>query len=338
MTGPHRLVLGTLPFALLPPTEAFRLLDTFVEAGGAAVDTASMYGFGHVETLVGAWLRRVGPVAAVNTKIGYFADPDDHRDAAKLADAVGRSVERLGVVPQRVLLHEADWACWWRTGAPAGAVEPMPPDASVPAWCRLRELANELGFRPGLSGNHAAALGRAARQLGASSVLVAKQYDLLWRDAECLLTDDLGEVLLAAPFHQGRLFDLAALAAAERGNDPLLAEAALRLSELLGRHGVAPAEVALPWVLSESRAAAVCVGVANRAELDAVLDATSRPIDPSLRSALARVGIRRAPMPGPALGPEYLAAARRWSAVLKKESRDDESPVPEACLRGRRPG
>jgi aryl-alcohol dehydrogenase-like predicted oxidoreductase len=322
MSALRRLVLGTLPLCRSRPADAYRLLDAFVAAGGIAVDTAALYGAGYVETVLGRWLAGVGPVLHVTTKVGYLGDPAAHRDPTRLRDAVERSVERLGTTPAAVLLHEADWACWWDPDAAVGDVGVAPAGAPPPAWTALVDLGSAAGFEVGVSGNNAEALGRTAAVLGTTRLLVAKQYDLLWRNAECLLADATLRTTLGAPFHQGRLLDLAGLARlATRGGDHELAGAARRLREVLATHSVTPAEVAVPFALADERAEAVCVGIADEAELRALVASAGRVLDPRLLQALRAGGIRRPPLPGPALTPEYLTRRPATRSVRCPTSR-----------------
>ncbi|MFD5245079.1 aldo/keto reductase [Amycolatopsis sp. NPDC058340] len=317
------MTLGTVHFAKLPPETAYRVLDAFAEAGGSAVDTASFYGRGYVESVLGSWLRRAGPVVRVRTKLGYFEKPGDHREHAAVREAFERSVARLGGLPGEVLLHEADWACWWDPRSSPGELGAPPPGRPVPAWETLRELAAETGVGIGVSGNNAGILATAAARLSATGVLVAKQYDLLWRSAEVLLATPGLRVDLGAPFHQGRLFDLAALTKV-----PGLAAAATRLRTLLHEAGVRVEDVAVPFVLAEHRARGVCVGLSSVSEVAALTAAATRVLDPGLLAALRAAGVRHPPMPGPAGTPEYLAPPWRDGPSVAPSSHPDRREEP----------
>ncbi|WP_328959404.1 aldo/keto reductase [Kitasatospora purpeofusca] len=321
------MVLGTLHLAPLPPREGFRLLDAFAAAGGRAVDTAAFYGSGYVESVLGAWLRRTGAGLRVTTKIGHFGRTADHRSGPRIEAALAESVARLGTVPDEVLLHEGDWACWWDPAAAPGTVGAPPAGTALPAWETLRSLAGREGFTAGLSGNNAGALHTTARRTGASRVLVAKQYDLVWRTAGPLLDDPARSVLLGAPFHQGAVLDLGALAAgARRDGDAGLARAADEAARLLDRHGLSPLDAAVPFVLAERRAAGVCVGLSGAHEVPDLVRAAGRVLPADLVAALRRTGVRRAPRPGPGLRPEYLRPGRdvRPRPLSEDELSEDE--------------
>jgi aryl-alcohol dehydrogenase-like predicted oxidoreductase len=53
-----RLVLGTMVFHTERQAQTDELLDTFVDAGGTAIDLANVYGRGQSEAAFGTWLRQ----------------------------------------------------------------------------------------------------------------------------------------------------------------------------------------------------------------------------------------------------------------------------------------
>jgi aryl-alcohol dehydrogenase-like predicted oxidoreductase len=75
-----RLAIGTIPFGTtVGEKETFALLDRFVEAGGAMIDTSNNYPFWmpgctgyESETVIGAWLasRRLRDQVVISTKVG----------------------------------------------------------------------------------------------------------------------------------------------------------------------------------------------------------------------------------------------------------------------------
>jgi aryl-alcohol dehydrogenase-like predicted oxidoreductase len=55
-TSVSNLALGAMDFgSKTGDTEAFAILDRFIEAGGNLVDTANVYGGGESEKLLGRW-------------------------------------------------------------------------------------------------------------------------------------------------------------------------------------------------------------------------------------------------------------------------------------------
>jgi aryl-alcohol dehydrogenase-like predicted oxidoreductase len=299
----NRASLGTLHLAGQTKGRAEAILDAWVDAGGRRVDTAAFYGRGDAEVLLGGWLRHAPSDVLVTTKIGYFPSSRLYRDAEHVIRAVHESCTRLGRIPDAVLLHEADWDCWWsdaRAGVRLGAA----PHEPCGAWQVLGELARTLGFAAGISGNHAATLTAVADCLEPSVLLVGKQYDLIWRSAASLLRPCVGRrVTLAAPFHQGALLDLPALAgdALRRGDHSMAAQVS-SLQGLLGRHGVDVAHAALAWLLSTT-SAEICFGAATVHEVRADVRAFETELPDELVGALSRLGLNRPARAGRA-GPD----------------------------------
>jgi aryl-alcohol dehydrogenase-like predicted oxidoreductase len=297
----ERVVLGTVPLRLAGERERMAVLDEFLAGGGRWIDTAPFYG--DVERSVGRFLESCGADASVATKAGHFADPRAYRSRAAVAEAIDRSVERLGRPPAVLSLHEADWAVWWAAARPGAVLAQGPlPGGVPPAWEALVDKCREHGSEPAVTGNNAGPLRAAAQRLGCTRLLVAKQYDLIWRSAEALL--DWGAaagvmVWCGSPFHQGALLDLPRLRAefAARGDDEAV-RAADALEHLLRADHAATPSTALAFVLSDERVEAVAVGLATRSEVRQALAAARRPLDPGLLAGLRRLGIRRPPRPG----------------------------------------
>ncbi len=55
-----RLVMGSVAFPTMPPEAVHSLLDSFVEQGGTAVESAHDYGGGAAQRIIGDWLRSTG--------------------------------------------------------------------------------------------------------------------------------------------------------------------------------------------------------------------------------------------------------------------------------------
>jgi aryl-alcohol dehydrogenase-like predicted oxidoreductase len=299
-----RLILGTLHLCVVPPREAFRVLDAFVESGGHAIDTAPYYGGGYVESLVGDWLRHTSARVRVSTKLGHLDTAAAYRDGSALRHALEASMERLALVPDVVLLHEGDWACWWEPGRRVGEVDAATAEWSAPAWTMLQTIAGALGFQTGLSGNNAGQLRTAAVAVRPRYIMVAKQYDLLWRSAEPLLTwagMNGVQVWAAAPLHQGALLNLRSLAGECRtAGDVELESHAHRLRSLLGRWQLSVVDVAVPFVLADPRIAHLCVGARSAEEIRALVASADRTLPDDLLGTLKCLGVIRPPRPGPA--------------------------------------
>lgn len=88
---------------------ASRILDRFVELGGNLIDTADSYAGGRSEIIIGNWLRARGrrDDLVIGTKIGKNADHPGLSERAMTA-AVNASLDRLGVDELDVLYLHVD--------------------------------------------------------------------------------------------------------------------------------------------------------------------------------------------------------------------------------------
>ncbi len=256
-----RLMLGTLHLRDLPERHVESVLDTFVAQGGHFIDTATLYGGMPLLSRIGTHLRRTAADVSVWIKVGYFTRAGHYLEDAAFAETAERAIEAIGPSATVVVVHEADWRMWWSPYADKGAlVQPEDDLRLMERLARFEVLARRLGLRLGLSGNHAGPLSQVvARAPDCAAVLVAKQYDVLWRNATDLIedADRCGRPLVVgAPWHQGWLRDLDALC--ERR--PHLVLAITRLRDICRRAGLSVEAVALPFVLSTARRALVAFG------------------------------------------------------------------------------
>ena len=91
-----------------------------------------------------------------------------------------------GPSPTTSSCTRADWGCWWSDEVAPGALLPNSEllFEDAPVLQVLAESAAAHGFCWGISGNNALQLARVAQKLRPARVLVAKQWDLLWRSAD----------------------------------------------------------------------------------------------------------------------------------------------------------
>ncbi len=297
-----RLILGTLAFSSLPQTVTSPILDEYFRLGGTIVDTASLYGNGAVERRLGEYLRNTKVPVSLSTKIGYFRNIRSYRTLEGLQTAFHQTCERLGTVPRFLFLHEADWGVWWNPAAHPGAL--LDPDAAFEWPDQLRSFKAFLepfGTALGLSGNNAPSLQavlRSALPDGVSVILLAKQFDLLWRTGRRLI-DDLGsqtqiDCWLGAPYHQGWLFKLEELSVLQ----PHASSPIRGLRRLMQTNGLSLSSLAIPYLLAAT-SARIAVGPASVKELKRTFEATTTPLDPSVVITLEHLGFEGGPMAGP---------------------------------------
>jgi aryl-alcohol dehydrogenase-like predicted oxidoreductase len=297
------LVLGTLGFRTLTLSSVCSILDRYFDTGGEWIDTAALYGNGSVERAIGSFLNSTGAKAKVATKIGYFPRSKYYHDSAKLVAACEASAARLQYRPDLIFMHEADWKIWWDRNAPQG--QSVTPQDAYSIGDNIRSLKHSLlkrGTSIGIAGNCATGLEsvyRMSSQTEWEVVLIAKQYDLVWRNASSF-AELLGRTKkircwLAAPFHQGWLFRLDQLSR-------LVPESTAQVRAvqgLLAKFRLTPAEVALPFIRATRPYASVVIGVEAIGELDNARAAYNRCIPAELIASLQCLHWCHKAMPGP---------------------------------------
>ena len=307
-----RAALGTMSFGTgIDEAGAFALLDRFVERGGQWIDTADCYAFwasdeargDESETVIGRWLAaRPGSRERVrlSTKVG--AQPVGRQgwrgwpanreglSAAAIVQATEESAARLGVERIDLLwLHQPDHRATLeetvegleavyrrglvaRTGAsnfPAWEVERMRALAiarGIPPVQAVQLALTYLRPRPGATppGNDHQFGQASAEQLDHAerAGLGVWAYTPLLRGAY----DDAARDIPDAFVHDGSARRLEALA---------------RVAEELA---LSPGQVVLSWLAG--RGVRPVVGVSSVKQLDAALDAVSRPLPERARALL----------------------------------------------------
>ncbi|MFD6293097.1 aldo/keto reductase [Streptomyces sp. NPDC060205] len=308
-----RLVLGTMTFGdTVDAADAAAMLDTALEAGVTAVDTANVYAGGATETILGELLtpaRRKRVLLA--TKAGM-----DHPDAAGHAPLSARGLRSALEGSLRRLRTETVDLFYLHQ-----------PDRSVPLEETLgavAELAGEGKIRALGVSNYAAwqiaELDRVAERVGAPRPLVAQQvYNLVARRVEeeyaeyaatsGLLTmayNPLAGGLLTGRHRFGTTPDAgrfgdSVLAPMYRKRywDERLFAAVQRLSAIAGQAGLTLPEVALRWLLGQDGVDAVLLGGSRIEQLRANLAAAhAGPLPADVAAACDKVGVElRGPMP-----------------------------------------
>jgi aryl-alcohol dehydrogenase-like predicted oxidoreductase len=294
--GRAALAVGTMNFGgRTSPAEAGRIVACALERGLPFFDTASSYGDGEAERVLGQALRGRREAVGIATKAGLArvrGKPEGLSPEA-LTSAVDASLQRLGTdFVDLLYLHQPD--------------PHTPLEQTLDALGRLLQAGKVRGW--GVS-NHAAwqllELQGLAKSAGlpppaASQVL----YNLLVRqlDVEYLPFTRRHPVHtavynpLAGGLLSGRYAPGAAIAQGSRfaGNrfyqrrywsERLLAQAA-RLAALAQTEGLGLLELAYAWLAQREGVDSILAGPGSVAHLEAALAALQRPLSPAL---LARV-------------------------------------------------
>ncbi|GAA4872349.1 aldo/keto reductase [Saccharopolyspora cebuensis] len=306
------LVLGTMTFGdTVDAAGAARMLDTALDAGITAVDTANGYAGGATERMLGELLPSRRDRISLATKAGMpHPDAGEHSPLSPegLRAGVDGSLSRLGV--DRVdlfYLHQPDRA--------ASLTDTLATIASLVAEGKIGAL--------GVSNFAAwqiAELNQVADEVGAPRPVIAQQlYNLLARrveeeyvefaDAAGLLTmvyNPLAGGLLTGRHRferdpsSGRFADsrLAEMYR-ERYWDERLFDAIERLTAIAEDAGIPLVELSLRWVLGKPATSAVLLGGSKVEQLQANIAALGAgPLPPDVVEACDAVGaFLRGPMP-----------------------------------------
>lgn len=290
----NRIVLGTRPFIHINEKEVFQILEYFFSYGGQYVDTAYFYGYGRIAKLIGAFNKLYNPKAIYIYKIGYFSRSSDYRNIDILKLAIEEACTNLSCLPRYVLLHEADWGVWWRKTNRLGTL--IPPKnttlLNLEIYEKLCNFLKSLSILPGISGNNAESL-LALLLIQPKMILLSKQYDLLWKNAQRLMHYQ-GLLLLGSPFHQGWLFRLNELAQ----RLPQINHEISKLKKIFDSHSYSLDHVALNFCLQTTKGKVV-FGVESKEQLIKNLNNINQPLPQDLILKLKTISIMQPPMPGP---------------------------------------
>ncbi|RCG17924.1 aldo/keto reductase [Sphaerisporangium album] len=304
------LVLGAWNFGKVTNEhDSHMILDTALEAGINVVDTANKYGRGTSEEIIGRWLalgsgRREKLMVA--TKVfGDFSDwPNDGRLSARhIRKAAEDSLRRLRTDHIDLYqMHHVDRCTPWQE-----------------IWQAMDILVAQGKVIYVGSSNHAgwhiaqgqeSALRRHRLGLASEQCL----YNLAERTAEqevipAARNYGLG-VLAWSPLHGGMLGGILATDADPGGRRrtgramnslPRLRDQVQAYEDLCTAHSLAPAEVALAWVLSRPEITAPIIGPRTVEHLTSALRALDMKLETAVLHELDRI------FPGPGPAPESFA-------------------------------
>jgi aryl-alcohol dehydrogenase-like predicted oxidoreductase len=289
LTGIERIILGCGNFggvgsdlSLVGQGEgeaaAFEIMDDAWAHGVRRFDTASSYGAGNSERMIGAWLRERRPEGlALASKVFHPVADDDDAGLAplRIRRVVGESLEHLGV--DRIdlyLIHEPD-----------------PATPLVDTLGALSELVEDRAIGAiGLSNVDATYLEEAVGL--APIAVVQNEYSLLVRHAERELLPLCaqhgiefqafsplaggwlsGKYKRGAPFPDGSRMTLRPDPYAEFVRDEVFDSL-----ETLAQRGD-PATLSFAWLLANPLVGAVVVGPRSPAQLDAVWAALEQRVN-----------------------------------------------------------
>ncbi|MDB5507357.1 MAG: aldo/keto reductase [Devosia sp.] len=303
------LALGTMGFGSeTPESEAFAIIDAYLEAGGNMLDTADVYGGGASEELLGRW-RASRPADLTNkvifaSKARFGTGPDVNEAGASrrhLSRALNTSLKRLGVdAIDLYQLHGWD---------PLTPVEETLTflDAAVRAGkIHYVGLSNFTGWQLQLMLSTAKAMGLQM------PVTLQQQYSLASREIEyevipAALNSELGLLSwspLASGFLTGKYTRKADAGADTRfGSDNAMMRhigkdlfssdrnwATLEVArQIAGEIGASVSQVALSWVTNRPGVTASIIGARTMAQLEENLPAADMQLGADATTRLDEV-------------------------------------------------
>ena len=282
-----------------------------VDRGINYFDTAADYGNGNDERMLGEALRGRRDKVFLATKVGGVEDSGGHRSTESLMKQFEAGLCRLQTDHVDLIqLHEADQRKWWSDdkvskevavshGGPLIRDEEMFDVAGSPCVEFLHKAKEQGKARfIGVTGKDARRLARLVRATSFDSMMVAHQYNPIYRNAARFLLpltqkEGVG-VAGGAMFMKGWL---AVVQTAWRGQSPDWMDqdfrrAYFRYLDIQAASGVPLPELTLRWLLGEQRINCIVTGFRAWNEIESNINAIEQgPLPADLQSEIDAVGI-----------------------------------------------
>lgn len=316
-----RLVLGTMNFG--PQTEeadSHAIMDAALDAGINFFDTANVYGWGEnkgrTESIIGNWFAKGGErrdKVVLATKVYGNMAPDgatvwpnhDKLSALNIRRAVEASLKRL----------QTDYIDLYQFHH----IDRDTPFEEI--WQAVDVLVQQgkilYAGSSNFPGYKIAQANEAAARRGGTIGLVSEQclYNLAERRAEMEVipaAQDYGlGVIPWSPLHGGLLGGVIKKEAkggrrtsgrtAEALTDPAVRAQVQAYEDLLEKHGIAPGEAALAWLLTRPGITGPIVGPRTAEQLESAIRASELELSEELLTSLDEI------FPGPGPSPEAFA-------------------------------
>jgi aryl-alcohol dehydrogenase-like predicted oxidoreductase len=282
-----------------------------IDAGVNYFDTAPYYSAGLDEQTLGQALAGLRDRIILATKVGYTANPHDHRSVAGLMQQLDGSLHRLNVSHVDLIqIHEADFRKWWvdeditveEGSSPRGTLirDDETYDFADAPVIQFLTKAVETGKARfvGITAKDARRAARVARALDVHTVMVAHQLNPVLRNASAFLlgqaaASDIG-VLVAAPLMQGLLArpKLKWRSAPPEWMDATFFKAYFGFIDLAEKAGIGVQELTFRWLLREARLHSILFGFRSVDDIEANVTAVMRgPLPDSLQAEIDALGI-----------------------------------------------
>ena len=288
-----------------PHQAAIRVVQHALELGINFIDTSPYYS--NAQEILGEALEGAPQPYSLSTKCGrwdYRTGPFRSLDALKRQlETTLKHLRRDSV--DNLNIHECDWYAYWEDvdsprASPLISLDGRYDYESAPViefmrWAKEQGLTRHIG----LSGNNAHLVGKVLREvpLPIDVVLIAVQYDLIWRNAAEFVLPVAKEkgvgVVLGGTFHSGRL----ATPHQEWLEDPPawmsadLTQRFRRLYSIQQESGLSLAELDTRYLLAKEGIACIVPGTSRPERLDEnVGHALAGPLPSDLFAELDALG------------------------------------------------
>jgi len=297
-----RLCLGTMTFGREADEEtSFRIMDRFVELGGTFIDTADMYSSGGAEEVVGRWMKQRGNREAIvlATKVWAVMGPGPNNGGLSrihIQQAVEASLRRLQTdVIDLYQIHR------WDPG--------VPPEETLEV---LNDLVRQGKVRYiGASNLRAWQLGEymhlSEQHHWSHLASVQPLYNVVNRNIEnellpyatrlglgVMTYNPLAGGMLTGKYKRGEPMPTGARLEAfqsyyERYYADEVIELVERFVNAAGQRQVTPAQLALAWVMSESRVTCPILGARSVEQFSDTIKGADIRLTPEERAAVPAV-------------------------------------------------
>ena len=277
-----------------------------LELGVSYFDTSPHYGYGASQAIFGEALANRSEDYLVATKLGYFGESDHFRSPVALAAQLNENLRLLRRFYVDVLqIHEANWQAWWSDEMPVeGRIRPdIPYDfANAPILQFLQSVKQEGKCRfIGITGNNADEVARVLKQVEVDAVLVAFNYDLIWRGSRrqaLPIAHQKGVAFIgAAVLQNGRLVQPHP-EWLQTPPDWMTAEVQSRLTKLYAIQqecGLSLVTLTIRFLMAHPTVSTILVGAAKTEEIEAcVAAAQAGPLPTELHQAVEDLGLEDA--------------------------------------------
>lgn len=279
-------------------------LQRALDLGIKRFDTSIYYGHGLSQTVLGQTLGKQRDEVFIATKLGHFERRfPSHEALYRNPDALWAQVHEcfraLRRPPDLLQVHEADQGVWWPgTGANGPWVTADEPAnfADAPVLQVLRRAKEQGVCRLiGITGNHAAPLATVLDAVEVDSVLVAYNFDPIFRNAgERLLplAASRGVAVLLASIFQSGAYHRPPEQSRRLIRDPQLVTRFGEFQELSRAADVGITELVIRFMITAAPTASIVLGASRPEQVEKCVEAwLAGPLPTELYDAVERLAL-----------------------------------------------